>query len=235
MSDSLLPRVIEEPGPPPVASVIWLHGLGANGYDFLPVCSEVAPKSIPTRFIFPHAPEIPVTLNGGAVMPAWHDADRRGGGFKIDRPSLETSRKQVAALIAAEIESGIDASRIVLAGFSQGGGLALATGLQFPKSLAGIMALSTYLPHPEEMKKEDRKANQATPVLIHHGSSDPVVLPAYAEKTKAQLTAWQHPFTCKSYPMAHSVCPQQILDIKAWLAERLQPASPSGTQTKTAP
>lgn len=230
MSKTLLPRVIEEPGPPPVASVVWLHGLGANGYDFLPLVPEVAPPAdkAPTRFIFPHARSIPVTLNGGVVMPAWHDADRSGGGFKVDAKTLADSQAEIAAIIQAEIDAGIPAERILIAGFSQGGALALTVGLSFPKRLAGILAMSTYLPHPDKLTAELRAANAKTPLLLHHGSEDPVVTPEYAEKTQAKLKAWDHPHTFKSYPMAHSVCPEQVRDLKVWLGERLQAAAPSG-------
>jgi len=237
MSKTLLPRVIEEPGPPPVASVVWLHGLGANGYDFLPIVPEVAPPAdkTPTRFILPHASEIPVTLNGGVVMPAWHDADRSGGGFKVDKKTLAASQAAIAAIIQGEIDAGIPAERILIAGFSQGGALALTVGLTFPKTLAGILAMSTYLPHADLLTAERRAANAKTPLLLHHGSQDPVVTPEYAEQTQAKLKEWGHPHTFKSYPMAHSVCPDQVRDIKAWLGERLQAAAASDTSEVNAP
>lgn len=213
---------IETGSKPPIGSVIWLHGLGADGHDFEPVVPELRlPDDLPLRFVFPHAPVRPVTINGGMTMRAWYDIfslDREG---PVDEVGIRASAELLSALIDRERERGIDFDRIVVAGFSQGGAIALHGALRYPERLAGLMALSTYLPLQSAFKTEvldDPGAGGIDlPVFMAHGSFDPVV-PLDGGRASADLLVkagfgveWH------DYPMAHGVCPEEISDIRAWL------------------
>jgi phospholipase/carboxylesterase len=207
-----------ETGPRPTGTVIWLHGLGADGHDFEPIVPELASAvQAPLRFIFPHAPLRPVTLNGGFAMRAWYDIvslDRRG---PEDERGVRESRAAIEALIGRENERGIATGRIVLAGFSQGGALALYAGTRHPQQLAGIMGLSCYMLLAACFAAERAAANQATPIFLAHGMQDPVVAPMLGEETRRMLEQSNYSVEWHAYSMPHAVCPQEVTDIAAWL------------------
>ena len=200
--------------PDPRHAVIWLHGLGADGHDFEPIVPQLLqPGWPPLRFVFPHAPVRPITLNGGLPMRAWYDI----GGFdlsqKQDERGIRVSIEAVERLIAREIERGVPAAHIVLAGFSQGGAIALAAGLRHAHSLAAIVALSTYLPIADATVDERNAANAQTPIFMGHGAFDPVVPQALGERSRDRLREWGCRVDWHSYPMAHQVCPPEIADL----------------------
>jgi phospholipase/carboxylesterase len=207
-----------ETGAEPEGAVIWLHGLGADGHDFEPIVPELTrPGERALRFVFPHAPIRPVTLNGGFAMRAWYDIvslERRG---PEDESGIRASQALVEALIRRENERGIPSERIVLAGFSQGGALALVTGTRYPHKLAGIMGLSCYMLLAERFAAERVAANQATPIFLAHGLEDPIVAPLLGEHARAWLEAAGYPVEWHTYAMPHSLCPQEVADIAAWL------------------
>ncbi|HEV2333816.1 MAG TPA: alpha/beta hydrolase [Gammaproteobacteria bacterium] len=216
--DQVLQAVEVETGPAPQASVIWLHGLGADGHDFEPIVPELRlPPALPLRFVFPHAPVRPVTLNGGYPMRAWFDIVKIGLHQPRDLAGMEASRQAVEALVARERQRGVPASRTVLAGFSQGGAVALYTGLQHPERLAGLMALSTYLPVGEGFDVRISPANAHLPVFYGHGTQDPVVPLQLGEYTRNWLTQQGCMLNWHTYPMPHSVSAEEILHIRAWL------------------
>ena len=207
-----------ESGRSPAASVIWLHGLGADGHDFESIVPQlVAPGERALRFVFPHAPVRPVTLNGGYAMRAWYDIvaiDRRAAE---DERGIRASQELIAALIGRENARGIPSERIVLAGFSQGGAMALFAGTRYPQRLAGLIGLSCYLVLAGQFAAERVAANQATPIFLAHGSDDQVVAPVLGEQARRALLACGYNVEWHSYSMPHSVCPQEVLDIAAWL------------------
>jgi phospholipase/carboxylesterase len=207
-----------ETGRDPAGAVIWLHGLGADGHDFEPIVPElVRPGERALRFIFPHAPIRPVTLNGGYAMRAWYDIialDRRA---PQDESGIRASQATIDTLIRRESARGIASERIVLAGFSQGGALALFTATRYPQKLAGIMGLSCYQLLAQRFDAERLPANQATPIFLAHGLEDPVVAPLLGEETRAQLEAAGYAVEWHAYSMPHAVCPQEVADIAAWL------------------
>ena len=215
---NLLNRLEIESAPNPTASVIWLHGLGADGNDFAAIVPELDLSGCqPIRFVFPHAPSIPVTINGGYVMPAWYDI--RGANLVQgeDDAGIRQSAQAIEALIAHEVARGIPASRIVLAGFSQGCAMVLHTGLRHPERLAGIMALSGYLPLARTLASERHAANQLTPIFMAHGIADPVVALARAEESRQVLSQLGYALQWHTYPMPHSVHPQEIADMGLFL------------------
>jgi len=221
---TLLPHIQIDTAPKPGAAVIWLHGLGADGNDFAGLVPELDLTGCPgIRFIFPHAPEIPVTINGGYVMPAWYDLLGTDMISRQDAAGIGASEKAITALIEREIARGIPAKRIVLAGFSQGCAMALHTGLRFPQALAGIMALSGYLPLAERFAAERTAANAHTPIFMAHGSQDPVVLPARGEASRDLLSSLGYPVQWHSYPMPHSLHPREVADISIFLRQVLAP------------
>ena len=207
-----------ETGRNPQVSVIWLHGLGADGHDFEPIVPELVQRSERSvRFVFPHAPIRPVTLNGGYAMRAWYDIialDRRA---EEDVNGIRASQELVTAWIRRENASGIPSERIVLAGFSQGGAMALYSGTRYPERLAGIIGLSCYQPLAGRLDAERLAANQATPIFLGHGMQDPVVIPALGEAACRQLQAAGYAVEWHAYSMPHSVCPQEVTDIATWL------------------
>lgn len=223
---TLLPRVELESAPNPSATVIWLHGLGADGHDFAGLVPELDLSACPPiRFVFPHAPSMPVTVNGGYVMPAWYDILGPNLVSQQDAAGIQASERAIVALIAHEVARGIPAERIVLAGFSQGCAMALHTGLRLPQRLAGIMALSGYLPLADRVTAERHAANARTPIFMAHGTQDPVVVLARGEASRDALAALGQPVQWHSYPMPHSLHPREIADISAFLAQVLGPAA----------
>jgi phospholipase/carboxylesterase len=224
MSEALLPAVEIDPPEPPKASVIWLHGLGADGHDFEPIVPELRlPKSAGVRFVFPHAPMRPVTINQGFVMRAWYDIKTMNLERHVEEEDLEGSRRQLEAWIAHEKSSGIASERIVVAGFSQGGAIALYTGLQHEERLGGILALSCYHPLPELIRERASDENRGVPIFLGHGTHDPIVPVGLAEATVETLRANDYEPEWHTYPMPHSVCAEEVRDIGEWLAARVNP------------
>ncbi len=219
---ALLPRIELESAPLPLCSVIWLHGLGADGNDFASIVPQLDLRGCPPiRFIFPHAPSMPVTINGGYMMPAWYDILGANLVDRQDAVGIQKSEKAIVALIEQEVARGIPYERIVLAGFSQGCAMALHTGLRLPHRLAGIMALSGYLPLASQFAAERHTANAKTPVFMAHGTQDPVVILKRGEDSRDALQALGHTVQWHTYPMPHSVHPQEIADIAAFLKQVL--------------
>jgi phospholipase/carboxylesterase len=207
-----------ETGPNPVATIIWMHGLGADGHDFEPIVPELARRGErPLRFVFPHAPVRPVTLNNGYRMRAWYDIISIQRGAAQDEAGIRASHAIVEALIRRENERGIPSSKIVLAGFSQGGAMALYSGTRYPEKLAGIMGLSCYMLLESRLAAERSAANQATSIFLGHGTQDPVVSLLLGEGTRRMLETQGYPVEWHAYPMQHSVCPEEVADIAAWL------------------
>ena len=202
-----------ETGPQPQAAVIWLHGLGADGHDFEPIVPELE-LTRPVRFVFPHAPLRPVTINQGMRMRAWYDIYQFGGGPE-DEAGIRASQRLVDGLIAEEKKRGV--AKIVLAGFSQGGAIVLQTALRHPQRLAGVLALSTYLPLAAALPGERSAANGDVPIFMAHGTYDDVIPLARAERSREALERLGYPVQWRSYPMPHAVCPQEIEDISAFL------------------
>jgi len=213
-------------GDTPVASIVVLHGLGADGNDFVPIAHELDLEAVgPVRFVFPHAPVRPVTLNGGMPMRAWYDILGPGGKSGEDEAGLRASAADVQALLDREAARGIPSERTVLMGFSQGCAMALLTGLRAPQRLAGLVGLSGYLPLAASTAAERSAANRATPVFLAHGRHDPMVALARGTATRDALLALGQPLEWHDYPMEHSVCPEEITDLNAWLLRVLLPAS----------
>lgn len=207
-----------ETGPNPTASMIVLHGLGADGNDFVPICDELDLRPVgPVRFLFPHAPTRPVTINGGYVMRAWYDILSPDLAQREDEPGLRASLAMVEALIHREIKRGIPASRIVLAGFSQGCAMTLLTGLRCQERLAGLVGLSGYLPLAATTAAERSAANAGVPIFLAHGRGDPVVVFPRATASRDALQALGYPVEWHEYDMPHSVCMEEIADLNAWL------------------
>ncbi len=202
------------------ASVIWMHGLGADGHDFEPIVDELDLPSRPVRFIFPHAPRRPVTINGGMLMRAWYDISD-AAIRREDASGVRQSQAIVEQLIAGEVARGVASTDIVLAGFSQGGAIALQTALRHPARLAGVMALSTYLPLADMLAAEASAANRDLPIFMAHGKHDPVVVPARAGSSRDTLQGLGYAVQWQEYPMPHAVCPQEIVDISRWLCKVL--------------
>lgn len=217
----MLEAIEVETGTRPDAAVIWMHGLGADGHDFEPVVPELRlPQRLRIRFVFPHAPIRPVTINAGMRMRAWYDIAQLGGGAE-DEAGIRASQAEVEKLIAREARRGVRSGRIVLAGFSQGGAMALHTGLRHPEPLAGIIALSTWLPLAAKLPAERSAANAGAPIFMAHGSDDPMVPPALARASRAALERLGYAVEWHEYPMPHSVCGEEIADIAAFLVRIL--------------
>jgi phospholipase/carboxylesterase len=215
---ALLPHIQIETAPNPTAAVIWLHGLGADGNDFAGLVPELDLAGLaPIRFIFPHAPSIPVTLNGGYVMPAWYDILGTALQRQEDAAGIHKSALQIEALIADQVAKGIAVSRIVLAGFSQGCAMVLHTGLRHPEKLAGIMALSGYLPLAGSVAAERHAANRDTPIFMAHGTMDPMITLDRAEASRDALASLGCKVHWHTYQMPHSVHPSEIADIGRFL------------------
>lgn len=214
--------VVLTPAAPPTAAVIWLHGLGADGFDFVPIVDELRlPATLPVRFIFPHAAPRPVTINNGYVMRAWYDIKGFGPERAEDDGGIRGSEDVVKRYIEQQIAQGIPASKIVIAGFSQGGAIALQTGLRYRQRLAGIMALSTYLPLRASVAKEGSEANRDIPILMCHGMQDSIVPMQMGTASRDVLQGLGYSIEWHSYPMEHSVCMEEVVDISKWLQARL--------------
>jgi phospholipase/carboxylesterase len=208
-----------ETAPGPQASVIWMHGLGADGNDFAPLAEEIE-LPFGVRYIFPHAPMMPVSINGGYVMRAWYDISD-AAIRREDDTGVRASQRLVEGLLAREKSRGIAASRIVLAGFSQGGAIALQAGLRHGERLAGIMALSTYVPLADTLAAEANPANRSVPIFMAHGTADPMIAYARAQASRDLLLLQAYAVEWHEYRMQHSVCPQEVADLGAWLARVL--------------
>ena len=210
-------------GQNPKYSVIWLHGLGADGNDFVPIIPELRlpePKDSGIRFVFPHAPTRPITLNGGMVMRGWYDIVSLDFSNRADEAGVRESAELIAELITAEVNRGIATENIFLAGFSQGGAIALFAGLRYPTKLAGILALSTYLPVADKLATEKSTANSAIDIYYAHGNDDDVIAIQYAEQSRDFLLEQGYTIEWHEYPMAHSVHPGEIQTLSAWLHKR---------------
>jgi len=216
MSETL-PAIEIETKPKPSHTVIWLHGLGADGNDFVPVVKELKLPPLGIRFVFPHAPMRPVTINGGFVMRAWYDIAYQELAFKEDERGLRESQKLIEELIVRENTRSIPSSRIVLAGFSQGGVLALQTGLRQSKLLAGLMALSSYLPMSPMIEVERNAASNSVPIFMGHGITDNIVPLALGRMSRDTLIKLGYEVEWHQYTMPHSVCPEELADIGVWL------------------
>ena len=199
-------------------SIIWLHGLGANGYDFLPIVEELDSARLPPiRFVFPHAPEQAVTLNGGYVMPSWYDIIGLHPAAPEDEAGIRESMRYVDALIAGEIARGIAPRHIVLAGFSQGGNVALNCALRYPERLAGALILSAYLGLPDQLPAEANAANRTLPIFMAHGAQDDIISDAFATASRDALDRLGYAVAWHAYPMAHTICATEVTDIGQWL------------------
>jgi len=218
-----LEKVIVETGKKPDASIIWLHGLGANGHDFELIVPELGlPDHLAVRFIFPHAPAIPVTINNGYIMPAWYDFKQTDLGIEHDEKGIARSARQIQLLIEQQEMRGIAPNRIILAGFSQGGAMAIHCGLRQSEPMAGIMALSAYLLLPDQLEDEMMDSARAVPIFMAHGVGDSVVPCVTGEASRRKLeTAGCH-IEWHSYPMEHHVCPQEMKDIGLWISGILE-------------
>ncbi len=215
---ALLDSVEINPKAEPYASIIWLHGLGADGHDFEAIVPELhLPDTLPIRFLFPHAPKRPVTINAGMVMRAWYDVIGMPGSGGIERDDFFESVDDLDALIQNEMESGMPSERILLAGFSQGGAISLHTGLTYGKHLAGILALSSYLPTADSIAEEISLVNKDIPIMMAHGTMDPMIPMAHAVRTKQVLRRLGYQISWHEYPIMHGVCTEEIQDITAWL------------------
>ena len=215
---TLLENIVVETAPNPSVAIIWMHGLGADGNDFVPLVKELDLRGLPAiRFVFPHAQTMPVTINGGYVMRSWYDIVGNDLMRSEDEAGLRSSQLQIEALIAREKGRGIPAARIILAGFSQGCAMTLQTGLRHPERLAGLMCLSGYVPLAPKVALERSEASLQTPIFMVHGRADQVIPVARAEESRALLTALGYQIEWHDYPMEHSLCGQEVSDISAWL------------------
>lgn len=222
MSDFKFNAVVLEPKQKATATVIWLHGLGANGHDFEPIV-PMFPEEVKNhvRFVFPHAPQRPVSINMNMVMPAWYDISDPNLDVKQDEEGVRASEALLRQYIAHEVAQGIPESRIILAGFSQGGAIALQTGLRYPEPLAGIMALSTYVPLMATVEAERNLANANTEIFMGHGQHDPVVAYSLGQQSQHILEALNYKVVWHGYMMEHNVIPNEINDIGRWLKKKL--------------
>lgn len=226
---TLLETVEHETGPAPQWSVLWLHGLGADGHDFAPIVPELVRKDWPAlRFVFPHAPVRAVTINNGMRMRAWYDIRDMNLANRADETGVDESVAQTEALIAREVARGIPASRVLLAGFSQGGAIALATALRRTQPLAGVVALSTYLPMVDRLVQETTATAHTQPLFMAHGQFDPVVPYAGGDFSARKLRELGFNVDWHAYPMAHQVCAEEIRDLGDWMQRRFVAADGSG-------
>jgi len=218
MADDLLEALETQTSPSPTAAVVWMHGLGADGYDFVDIVPVLRlPESLAVRFVFPHAPMQPVAINNGMVMRAWYDIRPDAGARREDEQGIRRSQGHIEALIARARARGVPPVRIVLAGFSQGGAMALQTGLRHPERLAGVMALSCYLPLAEQLAAEASAANRDVPIFMAHGTHDDLIPLTRARRAHDILAGLGWRVEWHEYPMPHSVCPEEIAAISAWL------------------
>ena len=217
-----LETIEKQTGPEPKKTILVMHGLGADGNDFVPFAQELDLRAVgPVRFVFPHAPVRPVTVNGGYRMRAWYDILGTETQRREDEAGLRESIQLVEELLAREKERGVEARHIVLAGFSQGCAMALLSGLRHAERLAGIVGMSGYLPLRDKTEAERSAANRDLPIFLAHGTQDPMIDIARARSSRDALTALGHPLTWREYPMAHSVCAEEVADINTWLLQAL--------------
>ncbi len=216
-----LQAVEVETGRAPGASIIWLHGLGADGHDFAPVVPQLNLRGL-VRFIFPHAPVRRVTINGGMPMRAWYDIVSVNTAGPEDESGIRESAASVSSLIHTERNRGVPCARILLAGFSQGGAIALHLALRYPEALGGVLALSSYLPLPQTLAAEGSSANAAIPVFLAHGSEDDIVPETLGQYSRSLLEQRGCLVDWHSYPMGHTVCPEELSDLSLWLHARLE-------------
>jgi phospholipase/carboxylesterase len=217
-----LPCVEIQTAPNPRHAVIWLHGLGADGNDFAPIVPElVDPAWPPLRFVFPHAPVRPITINGGMAMRAWYDISGQEIAQRQDEAGIRASIVLLEELIAREVERGIAPENVFLAGFSQGGAIVLAGGIRHAQRLGGIIALSTYLPMAEKTDAEASAANRTAPIFMAHGMLDPTISHALGEMSREYLKQRGYAIDWHAYPMAHQVCAEEIADLRRWMSARL--------------
>ena len=210
-------------GTDPKGTIIWMHGLGADCWDFVSIVKELGlPADLPLRFIFPQAPSRPITINNGQVMPGWYDISMAELQRKPDEAGVRQSQASIDALIEREIGRGVPADKIILAGFSQGGAIALQTGLRYRDALGGIMALSTYLTLEDSLAAEATAANANIPILMAHGTQDQVIPLSLAQSSRAKMAARGYKIEWHEYPMPHSVCMEEIEDIGAWIQARFK-------------
>ncbi len=222
MTDDLLETVEIDPEGKPEASVIWLHGLGADGHDFEPVVPMLGlPAALPVRFVFPHAPVRPVTINMGMRMRAWYDITDIDVDRRVDKDALLESADRLGDLIEAERRRGFSAGRILLAGFSQGGAVVLHAGLRYPETLAGIAALSTYMPTAESLQAEASAANRNIPIFMAHGAMDQTVPAKSGRQARQALQRLGYRVDWHEYPMMHEVCAEEIRELGKWLGDIL--------------
>ncbi|ATZ73150.1 carboxylesterase [Idiomarina sp. X4] len=207
-----------EPAGKADAAIIWLHGLGASGNDFVPMTEHLKFANAQVRFLFPHAPQMPVTINQGMVMPAWYDITDMSIDRQIDSEQLRESASKVHTMIDEQVAQGIDSKRIIIAGFSQGGAVGYEAALTYPKPLAGLMAHSTYFATADDIQISE--ANAQLPILVQHGTQDPVVPEVLGQKACATLKDKGFSVTYQTYPMPHSLCLEQVQDMQKWLDER---------------
>ena len=210
-------------GANPKGSIIWMHGLGADCWDFVSIVKELGlPAELPLRFIFPQAPSRPITINNGQVMPGWYDISMAELQRNPDEAGVRQSQAAIEQLIAREIERGIAADKIILAGFSQGGAIALQTGLRYREALGGIMALSTYLTLEDSLAAEATVANASIPILMAHGTQDPLIPLSLAISSRAKMEARGYKIEWREYPMPHSVCMEEVENIGVWIQARFK-------------
>jgi len=222
MSEPMLPAVEIETAHAPTASIIWLHGLGADGHDFEPIVPDLGlPGEPAVRFVFPHAPSIPVSINGGYIMPAWYDIRHSDLGIEHDADGIERSARQIRLLIEQEQMRGVAAERIVIAGFSQGAAMALHVGLTHRERLSGIVALSGYLLQREQLAARCSTENKGIPIFMAHGVEDPVVPFSLGETAQHTLGEWGYDVEWHTYPIPHHVCTDEIRAIGHWITSRL--------------
>ena len=222
MNKPTLDAVEINPPGSPRACIIWLHGLGADGHDFEPLIPQLGlVDDLGVRVVLPHAPHRGVTINSGMVMPAWYDIRAADFSRGEDSEGIRESEQQLQALVRREVDNGIPPERIVLAGFSQGGAIALHTGLRYPQPLAGILALSSYLPLADTLAKEAAAANSRVPIMMAHGTQDPVVPVMLALQSRDRLEQLGYRVNWHSYPMQHALCPEEVGELRDWLQRRL--------------
>jgi len=218
----LLSSIVIKTGDQPTHSIIWLHGLGSDGNDFVPIVEKLnLPSDLHTRFVFPHAPMQPVSINNGAVMRAWYDISGQNLSNNEDAAGINISQSAVEKLISREKQIGIKPENIVLAGFSQGGAIALHTGLRYPDKLAGILVLSSYLPLADMLATDAHQSNSSAPIFMAHGHKDTVISPDLAISSKQNLLELGYSVNWNMYQMEHSVCKEEIADISKWLKKIL--------------
>lgn len=225
--DSVLPHIKLEIGKSPQHCIIWLHGLGADGEDFVPIAEEMN-LPVAVRYIFPHAPQMPVTINGGFVMRAWYDIVAADIAAQQDSAGISASQAAIEALIAQETARGIATENIYLAGFSQGGAIALHTGLRYQSKLGGIIALSCYLPMAKTLAQEASPASRHTPIFMAHGRNDPIVPYTRGQASANVLIKQGYQLEWHEYAMQHSVCIEEVRDVEAWLTNQLIKGAPKG-------